>query len=178
VAGPRLIVLNGSSSAGKTGLARCLQFLLPDPWLTFSIDSLLDAMPRSLHNTAAGIDITPDGQVAIGAGFRTLEAAWMHGIAAMARAGARIIVDDVFLSGARSQQHWLDALGDLPTFWVGVHCEPSVAAGREIARGNRVPGQAASQAPVVHVGVRYDLEVDTTHTESIECARIIAAEIG
>jgi len=36
---------------------------------------------------------------------------------------------------------------------------------------------AASQAEVVHQGVVYDLEVDTTHTESLECARTIAARV-
>ncbi|GAA3485283.1 hypothetical protein GCM10018966_098160 [Streptomyces yanii] len=59
--------------------------------------------------------------------------------------------------------------------WVGVRCESTVAAGREIARGDRVTGMAASQADVVHRGVVYDLEVDTTHAESMECARAIAA---
>jgi chloramphenicol 3-O phosphotransferase len=37
---------------------------------------------------------------------------------------------------------------------------------------------AASQADVVHQGVVYDLEVDTTHAESMECARTIAAHVG
>jgi len=151
--------------------------VLPDPWLTFGVDDLLAAMPASLHNNEAGIEISADGQVAVGAGFRTLEMAWTHGIAAMVRAGARVIIDEVFLGGAASQQRWLDALGDLPALWVGVHCDPAVAAGREIARGDRVPGMAASQVPVVHVGVRYDIEVDTTHTESLDCARIIAAKL-
>ena len=36
---------------------------------------------------------------------------------------------------------------------------------------------AAAQADLVHQGVRYDLEVDTTRAESIECARIIAAQV-
>jgi chloramphenicol 3-O phosphotransferase len=36
---------------------------------------------------------------------------------------------------------------------------------------------AASQAELVHRGVAYDLEVDTTHTESMECARTIAARL-
>jgi len=62
--------------------------------------------------------------------------------------------------------------------WVGVRCESAVAAGREVARGDRVPGMAVSQAEVVHLGVGYDLEVDTTHTESLMCARRIAERIG
>lgn len=41
----------------------------------------------------------------------------------------------------------------------------------------RVVGMAESQAEVVLQGVFYDLEVDTTHTESMECARAIAAQL-
>jgi chloramphenicol 3-O phosphotransferase len=37
---------------------------------------------------------------------------------------------------------------------------------------------AASQAEVVHRGVTCDLEVDTTRTEAMECARTIAARVG
>jgi chloramphenicol 3-O phosphotransferase len=58
----------------------------------------------------------------------------------MARAGARIIVDEVFLGGAASQQRWKNPL-----------------------------------AEVVHQGITYDLQVDTTHTEALDCARQIAA---
>jgi chloramphenicol 3-O phosphotransferase len=53
-----------------------------------------------------------------------------------------------------------------------------VAAGREVARGDRVPGMAASQAGLVHQGVRYDLEVDTTRAESLACAHDIAARVS
>lgn len=119
-----------------------------------------------------------DGEVSVGADFRALEAAWMDGVAAMVRAGARVIVDDVFLGGAASQQRWQKALGGLAVLWVGVRCESAVAAGREVARGDRIQGMAASQADVVHEGVFYDLEVDTTHAESLVCARTIAAHVG
>jgi chloramphenicol 3-O phosphotransferase len=59
----------------------------------------------------------------------------------MARAGAHLVVDDVFLGG------------------------------------DRVPGMAERQADVVHRGVRYDLEIDTTDTGSLDCARTIAAHL-
>ncbi|MFJ2032973.1 hypothetical protein [Streptosporangium sp. NPDC087985] len=52
-----------------------------------------------------------------------------------------------------------------------------MAAGREVAPGDRVIGMAASQAEMVHQGVFYDLEVDTTRAESMECARTIATHV-
>ena len=174
----QVIILNGGSSSGKSGIVRCLQAELPDPWLAFGCDSLVDAMPARMQASDAGIAFAADGGVSVGADFRVLEAAWMDGVAAMARAGAGIIIDDVFLGGAASQQRWQKALGGLAVLWVGVRCDSVVAAGREVARGDRVQGMAASQADAVHQGVSYDLEVDTTHAESLACARAIAAHLG
>ncbi|MEU2496276.1 chloramphenicol phosphotransferase CPT [Streptomyces sp. NPDC007883] len=172
-----MIILNGGSSSGKSGIVRCLQAVLPDPWLAFGCDSFVDALPAKLQTADGGIVFAADGGVSVGAEFRALEAAWTEGIAAMARAGARVVVDDVFLGGAASQQRWQKALDGLAVLWVGVRCESRVAAGREVARGDRVQGMAASQADVVHEGVFYDLEVDTTRTESMVCARTIAAHV-
>ncbi|MEV6488672.1 chloramphenicol phosphotransferase CPT [Actinoplanes sp. NPDC051633] len=174
----QVIVVNGGSSSGKSGIVRCLQAILADPWLAFSVDGLVDAMPPSLRTTSSGIEIDPGGGVSIGPQFRIVEAAWMRGVAEVARAGVGVVVDDVFLGGAASQQRWTDALDGLRVLWVGVRCEAGVAAGREIARGDRARGMAAAQATVVHEGVRYDVEVDTTHTEAVECARAIAARLG
>ena len=170
----QVIVLNGGSSSGKSGIARCLQAVLPDPWLTVGTDALVQALPASLQASDAGVEFAADGGVSVGPEFRTLEAAWMEGIAAMARAGARVILDEVFLGGAASQQRWQKALGGLNVLWVAVRCDSAVAAGREIARGDRIQGMAVSQAELVHRGVVYDLEVDTTHTEALVCARTIA----
>ena len=172
-----MIVLNGGSSSGKSGIARCLQAILPDPWLTLGTDTLVQAMPVPARTSPALIEFAADGAVIVGPEFRRLEAAWIEGIAAMARAGARIILDEAFLGGAASQRRWQNALGALPVLWVGVRCDGAVAAAREIARGDRITGMAASQAELVHHGVRYDLQVDTTHTEALDCARAIAARV-
>jgi len=172
-----VIVLNGGSSSGKTTIARCLQAILPEPWLRFSVDDLVDALPPSLLDAGDGIGFGSQGQVAVGDGFREAEAAWMAGVAAMARAGARLIIDDVFLGGAASQHRTRASLAGLDVLWVGVRCDPGIAAAREAARGDRVTGMAASQATTVHEGVAYDVEVDTSHAESPDCARAIAAAI-
>jgi chloramphenicol 3-O phosphotransferase len=174
----QVIVLNGGSSSGKSEIARSLQAILPEPWLALGVDDLIDAMPASMQTSQGGIDFAPDGGVNVGSRFRALEIAWMAGVEAMVRAGARVIVDDVFLGGAESQRRWQQALGDLDVLWVGVRCESAVAAARERARPDRVQGMAASQAEIVHRGVLYDLEVDTTHTESQACARTIAAQVS
>jgi chloramphenicol 3-O phosphotransferase len=172
--GTALIMLNGGSSSGKSGIVRCLQSVLPEPWLALGVDTFVQAMPAAMQTSAAGIEFAADGGVSVGPRFRELEAAWIAGVATMVRAGARVIVDEVFLGEAASQRRWQQALGGVDVLWVGVRCDSAVAAGREIARGDRVPGMAVAQAEAVHRGVAYDLEVDTTRTEAIECARVIA----
>ena len=101
----------------------------------------------------------------------------MEGIAAMARAGARIIIDDVFLSGSAAQGRWRAALRGLNVLWVGVRCEVGVAEARESARGDRIFGMARSQALIVHEGIDYDVVVDTTSNEVAACAHEIAARV-
>ncbi|HEY3682872.1 MAG TPA: chloramphenicol phosphotransferase CPT [Streptosporangiaceae bacterium] len=173
----QVIVLNGGSSSGKSGIARCLQAVLSDPWLAIGTDTFVDALPASLRASDEGLGVGPDGEVRVGPGFRALEAAWIEGVAAMARAGARIVVDEVFIGGPASQRRWRTALAGLDVLWVGVRCDSAVAEGRELARGDRAAGMAASQANLVHQGVKYDIEVDTTHTESLTCAHHIATEV-
>jgi chloramphenicol 3-O phosphotransferase len=171
---PQIIILNGGSSSGKSGIAKCLQSIMPEPWMSVSIDDLVDALPPSLTDAGSGITFGQQGEVTVGDAFRHLEAAWMTGIAAMVRAGARVVIDDVFLSGAASQARWRERLDGLEVLWVGVRCDPAVAAARESARGDRTEGMAASQAEVVHKGVDYDMEVDTSQSEPLDCARAIA----
>jgi chloramphenicol 3-O phosphotransferase len=172
----QVIVLNGGSSSGKSGIARCLQAVLPQAWLAIGVDTLIDVMPARLRLGSEGIGFA-DGDVSVGAEFRLIEDAWMAGVAAMALAGTRVIVDDVFLGGAESRQRWENALDGLDVLWVGVRCDAEVAAGRELARGDRVAGMAETQAELVHRGMSYDVEVDTAKAEAVECARVIAARV-
>lgn len=172
-----VIVLNGGSSSGTTTVARALQdVLLPRPWLVLGVDDLVAALPSAWRGPQAeGIVFAEGGAVSVGEGFRALEAAWMAGVAATARAGAPVLVDDVFLGGAASQRRWEHALDGLAVLWAGIHCAPGTAAAREALRPERVPGMARSQAHLVHEGVRYDVEVDTSGGGPQECARRIAA---
>ncbi|MFE7193765.1 chloramphenicol phosphotransferase [Kitasatospora sp. NPDC057541] len=205
-----MIVLNGGSSSGKSSIARRLQEVLPDPWLTLGVDTLIAALPAALRGSGGGSaaaapgadgeagpgsgggpgdpdgpDGPPgiggledgDGTVSVGPAFAALDAAWTLGVAAMARAGARIVVDEVFLGTTASQRRWREALDGLDVLWVGVRCAPEVAAARERARGDRVAGMAAAQAEAVHRGVRYDLEVDTALQDAAACARLIAERV-
>lgn len=173
----RVIVLNGASSSGKSSIARCLQSLLPEPWLTIGVDDLISAVPPAMLKSKDGLTFTSDGEVLVGPAYRTLETAWSQGVAAMAHAGTGVILDQVFLQGGVAQERWSVVLKGLQVLWVGVRCDPLVAAVRETNRGDRVRGMAANQASLVHRGMVYDMEVDTTHTSSEDSARCIVNRI-
>ncbi|MGX6607302.1 chloramphenicol phosphotransferase CPT [Micromonosporaceae bacterium Da 78-11] len=173
-----VIVVNGGSSSGKSGIVRCLKAILPQPWINLGVDDLIDRLPPALLDSGAGISFGSGGEVVLGDQWRAIETAWTTGVAAMARAGARIIIDDVFLGGRTDQERLRGHLEGLQVLWVGVHCSPEAAAAREVARGDRVPGMSALQAETVHNGVGYDVEVDTTHAESLDCARLIAKHVS
>lgn len=174
---PQVVVLNGGSSSGKSTLARALQRRLPGTWLAWSIDDLVAACPPALL-APGGLDIGQDGGIDVGAAFTAAERQWMAGIAAMAHAGARVVVDDAFLSGPPAQARWRAALDGLAVAWLGVHLDPDVAARREAARGDRTPGMAARQALAVHVGIDYDVQVDSASASPDELAEQVARALG
>ncbi len=77
----QVIVLNGGSSSGKSAIARDLQAVLPEPWLSLSVDTLVDAMPARLTAGGDGIGFADDGGVAVGQDFMALQDAWIAGLA-------------------------------------------------------------------------------------------------
>jgi GrpB-like predicted nucleotidyltransferase (UPF0157 family)/chloramphenicol 3-O-phosphotransferase len=174
------IVLNGGSSAGKSSLARCLQDALGPTWLTLGIDDLIRALPGHDHPSGVppALAIGANGAVELSDDFRRAEVGWYDGLAAIARSGIGLVIDEVFLAGRDSQERLARALAGLTVLWVGVRCDPEVAAARERGRSDRVVGMARLQAETVHEEVVYDLVVDTTDATAEECARVITARLA
>jgi chloramphenicol 3-O phosphotransferase len=174
-----VIVLNGGSSSGKSSIVACLQAQLDGTWLALGVDDLIRALSHGPLDTSAGgtLEITPEGSVVVGDAFRSAELAWYRGLAAMASAGTGLIVDEVFLGGGVSQDRLRAAFSDLSVLWVGVRCDAAVAEARELQRGDRIIGQARDQAERVHLGVRYDVVVDTDDVPPSESARSLVTWI-
>jgi chloramphenicol 3-O phosphotransferase len=176
--GVQIIVLNGGSSAGKTTIARCLQGLLIPPWLLFGVDDLVEAIPQQGIEDGSLLSFGPDGQVAVGPGWRDVERSWFEGIKAVAESGTGVIIDEVLLDGGQGQRRLQGMLPDLNVLWVGVTCEAEVAEAREALRGDRVPGMARAQATLVHTNMVYDVVVDTSDQTADACAEIIYAQLS
>jgi chloramphenicol 3-O phosphotransferase len=162
-----VIVLNGTSSAGKSSLTRALQAMSARPLLHVQMDSFLTMQPPQMNNHPDGFvfyaieDASPP-EIAIEAGGfgERLMTGMRAAIAGMADAGLDLVVDDVWLGG-HEQSAYAQCLQGHEVFFVGVHAAFEIAEARERARGDRDIGQVRWQFDRVHRNTAYDLEVDT-----------------
>ncbi len=177
----RLVLLHGTSSSGKTTVAREIRRLADDPWVHLGIDAFWSAIDeRWLEHgprAAEGFAWAEDASIVPGPVGQRLAAGMRASLAALARAGNDVLVDDVFVDPA-----WLDGwrreLDGLDWLLVGVLAPVEALEAREAARGNRIAGEARAQAGVVHQGVEYDLTVDTSTQSPEECARAVLAAVA
>lgn len=175
-----MIFLNGSTSSGKSTIARELQKRLAEPYLHFGVDDVLQRAPLRWHGQADGFLFTPlpDGRMPlqIGPAGHGLLRAWRRMLRTAVDEGQRLILDEVLLEPDMLAD-WLAVFAGRDVFFVGVHCALPELQRREIARGDRGEGQALSMHDVVHRHGLYDLELDTTATLSTVCADAIVSAI-
>jgi chloramphenicol 3-O phosphotransferase len=96
--------------------------------------------------------------------------AYHHAVAAAARSGLNVIVDDVVIDD-EVLTDWLEVLDELEPTWVAVRCSPAITAERERRRGDRPVGMTGTQTNSVHRSLRYAFEIDTgelTPTEALD----------
>jgi chloramphenicol 3-O phosphotransferase len=187
----RVVVLNGTSSAGKSSLAREFQQLRAfrgECWVVFGIDDFLPKLPGRWVEidqwkgplSEDGVRLERDGDCAryhIGELGRRLLVAYRRSIAEVARSGMNVVVDDVMIEHNEWDQ-WRNALTGLDAVFVAVRCDVEVAVQRETDRADRPRGLARGQAESVHRFPRYDFEVDTTIEPAGEVARRLDAHLG
>lgn len=164
----QVIFLNGTSSSGKTSIATELLDVLDRPWFHLSVDTF-NAMRARRQTRALGAD-------ELTAVLRRTRAGFHRAVAGMALGGNDLIVDYV-LSEPWRLTDCLTVLDGIDVVFVGVHCPAGELARRELARGDREPGQAAAQLPRVHAHGHYDIECDTSLTSPRECAEAIRAAL-
>ena len=179
-----VVILNGTTSAGKTSLARAIQEAALRPFLHVQMDDFLNMQPGWLKDHVDGFvflpveGVTPpEVSVETGPFGKRLMDGMRRSVAAMAEAGLDVIVDDVWM-GDGEQQEYRRLLNNHQPVFVGVHSALEVAEAREVARGDRDIGQARWQFPRVHAGAEYDLEVDTSQESPDVLARSLLVRLG
>jgi chloramphenicol 3-O phosphotransferase len=165
----RIILLNGTSSSGKSTLAAALQqALVPEPWLHVPIDAFFAMLPYQ----AMTAGLTPEQvQAATERMVGPLLDGFHRSVAALADAGNHLIVDAV--QGGDSLRRFLHVIRGSSVYLVAVRCRLDEAERRERARGDRKIGMAAEQFPQIHAHGAYDVEVDTAAMPPDACARHI-----
>ena len=163
-----IIILNGTSSSGKTSIVKALQPILEEPYLDAGLGKFLWMLPERYLERPLWDDVLGLADRAGLVGPRLV--AGMHqAIAALSIAGNNVIADHVLVETDWLRQ-CIDLFSPLPAFFVGVHCPLTVLEQRERERRNRSWGQAKGQADLVHAHGIYDLEVDTSIYNPEECA--------
>lgn len=171
-----VIFLNGCTSAGKSSVAKTVQDQLSEPFLLTGIDDAFSMLPANLHNNPDGFffDRDRDGLVRLNFGSfgsATLKA-HIRSVAAIARTGMNLILDEVILT-ADLRKEWVEQLSGTDVMLVGVRCDLQELERRERERGDRVIGQARGQYNIVHADMCYDLEIDTTSRTTKDAANIV-----
>jgi chloramphenicol 3-O phosphotransferase len=177
-----IIILNGASSSGKSSLAKELQNQLSQPYLHIGIDTFITMMPDKC-NALDGSKRISDGfywastrqdeqpllTIQRGAYGHRINQLYRSTVKHFADSGFNVIVDDV-MNGQQEQVQWQQALEDHQVTYVGVFCDEDILNEREKNRDDRQCGTAIEQARRVHVGVGYDVIVDTSQSSANECA--------
>lgn len=183
----RVILLNGTSSSGKTTLARAIQDESDIPFVYWGIDTLFGSVPP---NWGGGRDgpLSRDGfwydrtgrdarghpivVIRYGQAGRHMLHSSCAAAATFAHGGDHLVIDEMLLT-PDLLPIWMNALAGLDIQLVCVTCPLSVAEQRELTRGNEI-GLARGHFHAVHDhGYTYDTIVDTTQGTPAELARAV-----
>ena len=186
-----VIVLNGTSSAGKTTLAKAIQTTAEEPYQLFAFDQFRDGLPdrfRGLNSPEgspgfAGLNVVAaldDGVVKAYIKLGSHALTMLHGmhqaIASFARTGHHVVVDH-YVNHPRAADDLVSTFADLKTTLVRVVCERPELIRRESLRPGRFPGTAETQRDIMNECFRYDLTVDSTHTSATVLAEKVLAYV-
>jgi len=161
-----VIVLNGTSSSGKTTIARAFQEIAPRLFLNFSIDSILSTLPQSaIERIVRGDDLSD-------LRYPELARAFHACVRQLLDLGHDLIIDNAVT--ARYQAELLQATTQShDVLLVGLDCPASVLRDREQKRGDRRLGLAEQQQSGIHSWLTYDLRIDTSTVSPEEAAALI-----
>jgi chloramphenicol 3-O phosphotransferase len=172
-----IILLNGTTSSGKSSILAELQQTLDGPFLDAGIDKFIWMLPARYLNERELWDTVLGHAAYAGPLGLQLFSGMHHAIAALAWAGNHILADHVLVEPA-----WVDECArlfhDLPAYLIGVRCPLAVVEQRERERGDRTLGQARKQFERAHAHGLYDFEIDTSLATPAACAAQIRAYLA
>ncbi len=159
-----VLFLNGTSSAGKTTIAKAFQRIWHKPTLYASIDSFIFMFPPHVLN---------DDEVRKKALWPLIRA-FNKSLPNIVECDFPVIVDYVMESPIWLDQ-CLDSLSGFDVFFVGIECSVEELERREKERGDRQVGFARWQFNRVHQYGEYDLTIDTERFSPEESAEKLSS---
>lgn len=176
------IFLNGTSSIGKTSIAKALQEQLPEPYLHIGIDTFLFMLAPKymMTNSEAHLGIQfleseddtgkPFIEIVNGIYGDKLCAGMCFAIRSLIDEENHLIIDEVLYSQERAERY-KSILQDQDALFVKVNAPLEVAEKRGKSRGDRVIGLARGLYNTVHSKlINYHFEVDTAQLTPEESA--------
>lgn len=174
----RLLLLNGTSSAGKSSLIKEFVRLAPELYLKHGIDQTLNFLPEHYFQQPLWDSVMGKSNQSGPLGD-SLMLAMNSSIRVLLESGFNVIADHVIISDL-----WVDhartEFAGFEAYFIGIFCRKEIIAQREIERKNRTLGSALLQYETVHRDQNhkiraYDLTVDTSDITPTEAAEKILA---
>ena len=178
----RVILLNGTSSAGKTTLARAIQEVSPAPYLYTGIDSQFVMVPAKWGGGRGGplsaegfrynvsqLDGHPVVSIIAGPVGLSMLRAMHRATAVLSAEGHNVVIDEMLLAPDLLTS-WRDALRGTDVLFAAVNCPLPILEERERHRG-QPHGLARGHLRTVHAhGCSYDMQIDTSTAQANELA--------
>ncbi len=163
-----VIFLHGTSSSGKSTLAREIQARSDVPFWHFASDQFVEVgmLPKRI-NDGGSFDWSHHRP--------KFFKAFHYCIESVLKAGNNIILEHII-----ENKRWHSLLQEILTpydmFFVGVHCPVATLRKREETRGDRSSGEAEFHLKHVHSYAEYDFEIDTSMNTNEINAQLVLDE--
>lgn len=173
-----IVLLNGTSSSGKTSISIELINQKEILFHHLSIDDFFMNFNEFIDKKFPDFKPTRevDNQVVAQIIFDPINSMYYSTIKLFSEMGLNVIADTVIDNDKRFNE-CLDVFFDQPTLFIGVMYSREELMRRERIRGDRQIGLANSQFDKVYCFNEYDLEVNTEELSPIECAEKILSYI-
>jgi chloramphenicol 3-O phosphotransferase len=172
----KCILLNGTSSSGKTTVSKALQQFVPD-LAHVGIGNIYKLYIEMFREDYPHPFDWSEGRYKRQVALREM---LVSTSIILLKQGFSVCIDTV-LDGRYHQEHmeyYLSSLQDFKPIFIGVKCDLPVLEIREKERGDRPVGLARSQLEEgVHENRPYDFTVDNTSNTPLENAKIIFGKV-
>lgn len=184
-----IILLNGTSSAGKTTLARQLQQRYDGVMLLYGVDTMVQgAFPekcdeppwneQAIRLECSEVNGSPVAKLLVSPYMYPVYRSAVQYYRLLSAQGYNLIVDELLFDANRIDPYF-DLLLDQTVYFIGVKPERDVVVQRERERSDRIPGLAAGlYDEVYHRLFSYDLLLDTGRLTASDAAVQVLAYLA